>query len=167
MQVLLWVGSVIGAALFGAVIDRAILWRRPRFSPETASLARQSLSTAAFVFKQSSAVGGRLHHPWNYNGAEIQQHVLAADLEAVRSRITKRRFVEEVVAVQVELKNVYASAAKRRPRIFVSGQPPSAQERQWDRDDERIAAVQREHAQRGTEATARALQRLSRLERNV
>jgi DNA-binding NarL/FixJ family response regulator len=54
MQVVLWIGSVIGAAVVGAIIDRAVLWRRPRFSPETASLAHRSLATAAYVFAQGA-----------------------------------------------------------------------------------------------------------------
>jgi hypothetical protein len=167
MQVALWIASVIGAAVVGAIIDRAIVWRRPRFSPETASLARRSLATAAYVFAQSSAVGGRLHHPWSYNGAEIEQHVLDADLDAVRSRIANRRFAADVDEVRTELKRVYASSAKNRARIYVSGQPPTPLELQWEHDDERLAAVQREHAQRGSSASALALARLSRLERNV
>jgi hypothetical protein len=167
MQVVLWIGSVIGAAVVGAIVDRAILWRRPRFSPETASLARRSLATAAYVFAQSSAVGGRLHHPWSYNGAEIEQHVLDADLDAVRSRITNRRFAADVNEVRTELKRVYASSAKQRARFLVPGEPPSPREMQWEREDERLGAVQREHAERGSEVARRALQRLSRLERNV
>ena len=108
-----------------------------------------------------------MHHPWSYNGSDVEQHVLDADLAAVRSRITNRRFAAEVDEVRDSLKKVYASSAKKRARIYVSGQPPTPLELQWERDDERLAAVQREHAQRGSTASALALARLSRLERNV
>ena len=167
MDFLIGVASFVCGTFFGVLIDRGILWRRPRFSPETADLARRALSTAKYVFGQSTALGGRLHHPWNYAGSEVEQHVLDASLAAVQSRIVHRKFQGEVAAVRDQINGVWASSASTRPRIYVSGQPLSPREAELEKEDERRAEVQRRHAEAGWREVEAALERLSKLERHV
>ena len=167
MAFLIGFASFACGSLFGVLVDRGLLWRRPRFSPDTADLARRALSTAKHVFGQSTALGGRLHHPWNYAGSEVEQHVLDASLAAVQSRIVHRKFQGEVAAVRDQIKGVWASSASSRPRIFVPGQPLSPRELEWEKDDGRRAEVQRRHAEDGIREAEAALERLSKLERHT
>ena len=159
--------SAFTASLFSVFVERGFSWRRPRFSPETAQLARETLAIASLIFGDALATGGRLQHPWKVNEESVFQHFLDSNLEASRSRIVDRKFQLAVDEIRVELKNLYAAQSKGRPRIIVAGLPPTPQEMAWEKEIERKASVQRESADLGVTAVRRAMIRLSRKERHV
>jgi len=144
-----------------------VSWGRPRITSDAASIARDALTQAAWVFGQSQARGGRLGHPWELTSGEIHCHDLESKLTDAHDRIKDQAFRKHVIEVRTEIHGIWAAKALFFPAIGFEGKPPTPAEIDRERQAAAKADLQLRHARQGEAATKAALAELARLSPRV
>lgn len=164
MSELWWqVPTTVVTTVITTVLLRFVPWGRARITSDAASIARDALMKAAWVFGQSQATGGRLGHPWELTSGEIHCHDLESKLTDAHDRIKDKTFRKHVIEVRTEINGVWAAEAVFFPAVWYEGKQPTPTEIEHDRQAAAKAEVQLRHAHRGETATKAALAELARL----
>ena len=155
-------GTVTGVAS-GLILQR-LIWAHPRASSEAVSVARQALASAASVFSDSIASGGKVRHPWVVGDLKLDHRALESQLVDARDRIASRKFRKHVDEVRTELQGLldtkalsWAAMGSSTPHITTDA------EAKRKRESNERAEQQLKHAQRGDLAVQAALRGLSRV----
>ena len=145
------------------VLLRFVPWGRARITSDAASIARDALTQAAWVFGQSQATGGRLGHPWELTSGEIHCHELVSKLTDAHDRIKGKKFRENIMEVRKEIHGVWVTSAHFFPAVGYEGKLPTPAGIEHDWQANTKAELQLHHARMGDTATKAALAELARL----
>jgi hypothetical protein len=164
MNELWWqIPTTIATTVVTTILLRFVPWGTARLSSDTATIARDALTKAQWVFGQSQADGGRLGHPWKLASGEIHCHELESKLTDAHDRIKNEKFRKHVLAVLTEIHNVWAAEAKFFPVVWFEGKQQTPSEIEREKQATATAEIQLRHAQKGEIATKAALAKLGEL----
>jgi hypothetical protein len=168
MNELWWqIPMTVATTVITTILLRFVPWGSARISSDTATIARDALTKAEWIFGQSQAEGGRLGHPWQSVSGEIHCHELESKLTDAHDRIKSQRFRKHILEVRTEIHGIWAAEAKSIPVVWYEGKEPTPSEIEHDRRANSKAEVQLHHAQQGETATKAALSELARLSPRV
>ena len=168
MTELWWqIPTTIVTTVVTTILLRFVSWGRARISSDTATIARDALTKAEWIFGQSQAEGGRLGHPWKLASGEIHCHELESKLTDAHDRIHSGKFRKHVLEVRTEIHNVWVTEAKFFPVVWFEGKQLTPSELERERQASTKAELQTRHAQKGEIATKAALAELAQLSPRV